>query len=346
MRSRAFLLVCATLVALFGTAGALYAYDATRDDLIAEGITIGGVEVGGLRAYEARQRLGHELLDPLSRPVRLRHGKRTFTLTAEQARLGVDVEGSVEAALARSREGNMVTRSLRAVTGEGVRSDVEVRITHDRSAVRRLVARIARKLHRDARDADIELSASGVSTTKSRTGREVLADRLRRDVTAALTSRGAERTVKVRTRKVEPEVTTDQLADRYPAILIVNRSTFKLSLYKNLKHHKTYTVAVGKAGMDTPAGRYTIQNKAENPAWNVPNSDWAGDLAGQVIPPDDPRNPLKARWMGIYNGAGIHGTDSIGSLGTAASHGCVRMAVPDVIELYEQVPVSSPVLIV
>lgn len=35
-----------------------------------------------------------------------------------------------------------------------------------------------------------------------------------------------------------------------------------------------------------------------NPAWNVPNSDWAGDLAGTVVPPG-PTNPLKARWLGI-----------------------------------------------
>jgi lipoprotein-anchoring transpeptidase ErfK/SrfK len=78
----------------------------------------------------------------------------------------------------------------------------------------------------------------------------------------------------------------------------------------------------------------------------VPDSDWAGDLAGEVIPPDDPRNPIEARWMAIYNGAGIHGTTAINSLGTAASHGCVRMAIPDVIELYDQVPVASPVYII
>ena len=78
-----------------------------------------------------------------------------------------------------------------------------------------------------------------------------------------------------------------------------------------------------------------------NPTWNVPNSAWAGDLAGKSIPPG-PDNPLKARWMGIFDGAGIHGTDETYSLGSAASHGCLRMAVPDVIELYDQVPVGSP----
>jgi lipoprotein-anchoring transpeptidase ErfK/SrfK len=104
-------------------------------------------------------------------------------------------------------------------------------------------------------------------------------------------------------------------------------------------------VAVGKVGMETPEGLYEIQNKAINPAWHVPDSDWAGDLAGKVIAGDDPKNPIKARWMGIYDGAGIHGTDADDSIGSAASHGCIRMRIPEVIELYEDVPVSAPVYI-
>ena len=57
-----------------------------------------------------------------------------------------------------------------------------------------------------------------------------------------------------------------------------------------------------------------------------------------MVPGGAADNPLKARWMGIFDGAGIHGTDDTGSLGSAASHGCVRMSVPDVIDLYDQVP--------
>ena len=49
--------------------------------------------------------------------------------------------------------------------------------------------------------------------------------------------------------------------------------------------------------------------------------------------------------MGIYAGAGIHGTDAAGSIGTAASHGCIRMRIPEVIELYDQVPVGAPIYI-
>lgn len=346
MRSRSFLAVCGALLVLLVSAGALYAYDATRDDLIAEGVTVGGVDVGGLRAHQARERLAREVLSPLGRPVRVSHGRRKFTLTAEKAQVGVDLEGSVAAALRASRDGNMLTRSLRGLRGDPVRADVEVSITHDRSVVRRFVRRIRGELERDPRDAEVQLAASGVSTTPSKAGRRVLAARLRRQVTAALISVKSERRVKAKTREVAPSVTTEQLAERHPAILIVNRDGFQLTLYKNLKRHKTYRIAVGQAGMDTPAGEYRIENKAENPAWHVPDSEWAGKLAGQVIPPDDPRNPIEARWMGIYNGAGIHGTEAVASLGTRASHGCIRMAIPDVIELYDQVPVASPVLIV
>jgi lipoprotein-anchoring transpeptidase ErfK/SrfK len=76
----------------------------------------------------------------------------------------------------------------------------------------------------------------------------------------------------------------------------------------------------------------------------VPTSSWAGELAGRVIPPG-PENPIKARWMGIYDGAGIHGTDARGSIGTNASHGCIRMLIEDVVELYDKVPVGAPVYI-
>ena len=73
-------------------------------------------------------------------------------------------------------------------------------------------------------------------------------------------------------------------------------------------------------------------------------SSWAGALAGRIIPPG-PEDPIKSRWLGFYNGAGIHGTDAIWSLGTAASHGCIRMAIPDVEQLYDLVPLHTPIYV-
>jgi lipoprotein-anchoring transpeptidase ErfK/SrfK len=152
------------------------------------------------------------------------------------------------------------------------------------------------------------------------------------------------RRVKAPVEVTHPKVTQADLAHKYPVILVADRTNFQLRLYKQLTLVKSYTVAVGAVGFDTPAGLYHIQNKAVDPTWTVPHSDWAGDLAGKVVPPG-PDNPLKARWMGIFDGAGIHGTDETYSLGHAASHGCLRMAIPDVIELYDQVPVGTPIYI-
>ena len=161
---------------------------------------------------------------------------------------------------------------------------------------------------------------------------------------AALSTPGAPHEIKVRTKKVSPKVTTDDLAKKYPALIMVSRGSFELTLYKDLKPVKSYPVALGAAGYDTPSGLYSIQSKQVDPVWNVPNSKWAGKLAGRSIPPG-PDNPLKARWMGFAGAAGIHGTADIDSLGSAASHGCVRMSESDVIDLFDRVEVGTPVYI-
>ncbi len=106
-----------------------------------------------------------------------------------------------------------------------------------------------------------------------------------------------------------------------------------------------YKIAVGKAGNKTAAGRYKSVEKTVDPEWHAPNKAWAGELAGQTIPAGDPRNPLEARWLGFADGQGIHGTKDIQSLGTAASHGCIRMSVRAVKQLYRQVKVGTPVFL-
>jgi len=345
MRKKGLVLVIALLAASAIGVGAVYVYDAARSDVIAKGVTVNGVSVGGLRASEARVVLRRVLLDPLKRPVVVRHGERRFKLTARRARIAVDVDGSVDRALDASREGGMFTRVWRGATGERVEQDVAARVTYSKKAVRRLVGRVAEDLYVKPRDATVDISTGAIERTPAREGRRVRTAALRRAVTRKLLATSGSRKVRAKTAPVAPEVTDAKVADRYPAIIFVNRSTFTLTLYKNLELAKTYRIAVGQAGLDTPAGLYHIQNKAVNPSWYVPKSAWAGDLGGEIIPPDDPRNPIEARWMGIFDGAGIHGTTAIQSIGTAASHGCVRMTIPDVIELYDQVPVDSPVYI-
>jgi lipoprotein-anchoring transpeptidase ErfK/SrfK len=215
-------------------------------------------------------------------------------------------------------------------------------VTYDDAAIDGLVKRVSGSLNRKARDAEVDFPS--LDKVKEHTGVAVKAAVLRQRLAQALTVPGVARRVKAPVRITRPKVTQKQLADKYPVLLVADRNHFKLRLYKQLTLVKEYTVAVGALGFDTPAGLYHIQNKQVDPTWNVPDSDWAGDLAGKSIPPG-PDNPLKARWLGIFDGAGIHGTDQTYSLGSAASHGCLRMAIPDVIELYDQVPVGAPIYI-
>ena len=345
MHSKSLIAVVAMLVTLLVLAGGVYAYDNGRSDRIAEGVTVSGVEVGGLDRAAAARKLRTELVEPLDQPVVVRHRKREFTLTPETAQIGIDVAGSVDAAIEASRDGNVLTRTWRGLTGGEVDETVDVEVAYSRAAVKALVERVAGKVERDAVDASVNLESGDFTPQPSRDGLRIKAARLRRDVATQLTSTSGDRTVKLQTAAVKPKVETSELAEKYPTIIRVDRGAFTLTLYKDLEVAKTYQIAVGQVGMDTPAGLYSIENMAVNPAWHVPDSDWAGDLRGQVIPADDPRNPIEARWMGIYAGAGIHGTTAESSIGTAASHGCIRMRIPEVIDLYDRVETGTPVYI-
>ena len=331
---------------LAGSIG-VYAYDAARDDLIADGITVGGVNVGGMRAGEARATIEDQLTQPLQEPLVVKHRKRKFRLTAEEARLRVASERMVQEALEKSREGNLISRTFREVTGEDPEeSALPARVSYSRRAVEDLVEKVEKEVNQPAQNAEVTFAGTSLGTVEGQEGIEVKTAKLRRAIRAELVLPHADRVVEVSTSVVQPEVTREELASQHPVILTVNRPSFELRLWKNLQLSKTYTIAVGAVGYDTPSGLYHIQNKAVNPAWTMPHSDWvAPSDRGRVVPGGVPENPLKARWLGIYAGAGIHGTDVTSSLGTAASHGCLRMAIPDVIELYDQVPVSTPVYI-
>jgi lipoprotein-anchoring transpeptidase ErfK/SrfK len=140
-----------------------------------------------------------------------------------------------------------------------------------------------------------------------------------------------------------------------PKILVVDRDAFSLKLYERPENSYEFEVAVkfpvavGAKGFQTPRGLYLINTKAKNPDWQMPNSEWVPkELRGTIVPGGAPNNPIKSRWLGITNpidGVGIHGTADDASIGSAASHGCVRMHIPDVIELFDLVPKYTPIYI-
>jgi lipoprotein-anchoring transpeptidase ErfK/SrfK len=328
--------------ALLLLAAAAWGYEHSRRQTIAQGVVIGNVAVGGLDREAATAKLQQRLLDPLREPIVVKRWKRRWRLTAREARISADIDGSVDAAIRRSHQGFFVGRAVRDLTGGGVQARIEPRTSYSKAAVLRLVDRVRRDLDRTPREASVAFSASSVAPVPSRDGWAVSARRLHRELREAIVDPQASRTVVAHVRRTYPKVTTADLAQKYPTIIMVDRAHFRLTLFKDLRKAKTYRIAVGRQGLETPAGTYTIYDKQINPTWHVPDSDWAGKLAGKAIPPG-PDNPIKARWMGFYDGAGIHGTDAINSIGTAASHGCVRMAIKDVIDLYDRVPLGTTI---
>ncbi len=333
------------MVFLIGGAVAAYAYDGSQKDEIAEGVTINGVDVGGMSHSQAERAVTARVLAPQRKPVTVKFEKQKFTLPADELKIRADVENSVERALDESRSGSLPERILRQVTGEELDEDIPVSVSYSRPAVNQFVRDVAAAVQVDPVDASVQAGPESLSVVKASDGHKLRDVLLTEQLTSLLDQGKGGRTVEAEVNVLKPSVTTDEVAAQYPTYLTLDRGTYQLKLWRNLELEKTYTVAVGQVGLETPAGLYTIQNKQVDPAWHVPDSDWAGDLAGEVIPGGVPENPLKARWMGIFDGAGIHGTSDEASLGSAASHGCVRMAVTDVVDLYDRVDVGTPIYI-
>ncbi len=324
----------------------MYFYDHGRRDQLAKGVRIDGIEVGGLSASDATAKLRQTVAVTMERPVVVTlHGK-TWQMSPRRAGVAVDVERTVSEALSASRNGSIFARTWRGLFGGKVDRDIPLRVSYSRQAVRSFAAQVGSDVNTEPRDATVEPGPSGLSQVPDRVGVAVEQKRLSARLAHALTGLFAKRTVTVPTLAREPAVTTGELAAKYPAYIVIDRASFKLLFYQHLKLASSYEIAVGMQGLETTPGLYHVQWKQVNPPWYVPNSAWAGALAGKTIPPG-PEDPLKARFMAFNGGAGIHGIDpsEYSSIGHDASHGCVRMRIPDVIALYSRTPVGTPVYV-
>ncbi len=334
----------AGVIALLVLVGAAYAYDSSQDGKIADGVTIGGVDVGGMDEAEAKSAVRQELLAPLRHSLLVGYAGHRWTLEGKSLKVHANLNRAAEEAVAASHDEFLPGRVVRYVTGGSVDKNVPAGITYSQPAVNRFVRHVAAAVDREPVNAHVDPASDSLEVVAGKNGRKLRDVLLEKRLNAAVLNADADHTIAARTHSISPEVTKSEVAARYPSYLTLDRGTFTLRLWENLKLAKSYTVAVGQEGLETPEGLYHIQEKEENPSWHVPDSAWAGDLAGQVIPPG-PADPIKARWMGIFEGAGIHGTEETYSLGSAASHGCVRMSIPDVEELYDRVEVGTPIYI-
>ncbi|HMJ37486.1 MAG TPA: L,D-transpeptidase family protein [Baekduia sp.] len=293
------------------------------------GVTAGGIDLSGATLDEAVIRLQTSIGGRVNVDLVLGAAGKPWTLKAADAKLTFDA----------------LTTAKRALRAK-VPGDVPLKLSHSKIAVRDWVAGVAAKVGKAPRDATVKITLSHIYRERAAHGRALDQTAVAEQVDAALDDGvNAPRRLHTALKQTSPKVNVNDLQRIYGTVVTVDKAHFKLRLFKRLKFSKSYGVAVGQPAYPTPSGLFHIANKQVDPVWSVPNSPWAGELQGTTVDGGSAANPLKARWMGIINGVGIHGTGEDYSIGSAASHGCIRMHVADVKDLYPRVPVGTAVLI-
>jgi hypothetical protein len=296
-----------------------------------EGAMIAGVPLGGLGPHAAKVELRRVLKARYGRPIQVRVRRRRVTVRTSTAGQYIRYEAMIRRAFGLARDGQPV--------------DVPLMRTISSTKLTATVVAIARAHFKPPRNARVRFGLRRIARIPGRHGLAVDRGRLRRALLDELRRPHERRVVRARMVRVRPRISGRDLRRIHHTYISVDRRHFIVRLFKRLRRVRSYRVAVGAAGYDTPRGLHRVISKQRNPAWHVPNRPWAGSLAGQTIPPGDPRNPLKAAFIGIGRGIGFHGTADLGSIGRRASHGCIRMRVPDVLNLYARTPIGTPVLV-
>jgi lipoprotein-anchoring transpeptidase ErfK/SrfK len=323
---RASLALIAALVLAPAAAGA------APPERLPDGATIATVAVGGLGAVDAKRTLQDSVGAVYEkRPIAVRVNHKDTLVMPADAGLVIAYDWMVKRAFALAGASKPVAVPLHLAVLD--------------SKLSAAVASVANGFYRAPRDATVRFGVTAVRRVRARMGlgldqaavRQGLDDELRRPTTG--------RVVPGRTVRLRPAVTTAGLRKRYPAYVSVDRGTHTLRLFRALRLVRTYPVAVGASGFETPAGLRHILYKDKNPSWTAPNRPWAYPYQGQTFPPGDSRNPLRAWFIALGDGIGIHGTSEEWTVGSSASHGCIRMHAQDVSRLAPLVPVGTPVLI-
>jgi lipoprotein-anchoring transpeptidase ErfK/SrfK len=288
--------------------------------VVADGVTVHGLAVGGLTRTQAKA----VLQDYAQRPFVFRLRNRRWTTPPWKVGSKALVGAALDAALAAPAD-----------------TDVPLRATVEIARLRHYVAGLEARLDRAPVDTRVVLRDLHPRLTRAHRGTDVIQWETRMLIRHEIKAleRGP---VRVRFRFVAPRITKDN----FPPAIVIRRGSHRLYLYAgaHMVFQASFGVAVGQPIYPTPLGKWTIVTKQRNPWWYPPDTAWA---AGASPIPPGPGNPLGTRWMGLSaSGVGIHGTPDAASIGYSASHGCIRMRIPDAEWLFDHVVVGTTVFIV
>ena len=307
----AFVLVLCAAIALAPSAG--------PSKRIPNGVRIAGVNVSGLDRGQAQQQISARF----EAPLRFRFDQREWTASTKRLGMNADVEGAV-------------SQAQQAKSGD----DIGVRVDVNRDKARAYVVSLDEQFGIDPENAVVTGLVDGrPQIADSKWGREVRRQTMVRAIVRTLRTR-IRPALPLVMKTLKPSVSKTG----FGPVIVIRRGANSLQLFNGETPVRSFRVATGRSQYPTPTGSFRIVDMQTNPWWRPPDSDWAKGL--KPIPPG-PGNPLGTRWMGLSApGVGIHGTPDAASIGYSASHGCIRMLIPDATWLFDHVSIGTPVLIV
>jgi len=296
------------------------------------GVTVGGVDVSGLAGLDARQRVYDQLVTPRRAPMPVTFEGEQFDIDPDAVGYKADVDAAI-------------MQAYQQVPAPGQVVDVPVVQSIRNKKLREVITWRATQYEVDGKDAAVILRGLQPHIRRASLGTEIDVLRSVALLAPAFTATRPATPYALVTKKVRPSVTS------VGPVIVIDKSAFKLRLYRGttkpdgsiMKRIRTYPIAIGQPAYPTPNGNFAVIQKQVNPAWFPPDSPWAAGLG--PVPPG-PGNPLGTRWIGTSAPAiGMHGTPNAASIGTMASHGCIRMYIGDVENLYPRVEIGTPVFI-
>ena len=319
-------------------------YDQARHDELLPGISVGGVAVGGDDIAAVRRRFEARIPELARRAVRVEAGPFNETVRLGQMGLRSDVDEALARARADADDMGLGRRLWHRLLDKPVERSYAVRYHVERQEVRGALAGLAERVAREPADARIDTSTGFVRIIPAVEGRSL-------DITPATDGTTSAATLLANDGAEAPVVEAPLLSRKptvtgYADVILVRTGENRLYHYENGALRRSYVVATGTPRYATPKGNFQVTLKRFRPTWVNPDPTGWGRSLPRSIPPG-PGNPLGTRALNINApGIRIHGTSNVRSLGTAASHGCIRMAMSEVEELFELVETGTPVVII
>ena len=342
---RAIVVAVVLLAVVGGVVGAAYAYDRSTDDKFLPGVRVAGIDVGGQEPAEVIRNVDSRLHTEGAKTVPVAAGTAKAAPSLDDLGLRSNTASVVAQAEADARSMGMPQRVWHRLLAKPVDKSYTVRFGLDRARASAAMAKLAKEVDRAPVDAKIDTSTGLVRIVPAVPG-QALDQKVGEDRLMEIGERLANGVAGPGAVVDVPVAPRQAKVTGYADVILVRTNENRLYHYENGALTRTYTVATGVAQYPTPKGRFQITLKRFRPTWVNPDPGGWGASMPASIPPG-PGNPLGTRALNISApGIRIHGTSNVGSLGTAASHGCIRMSIGDSEYLFDRVEAGTPVIII